>query len=126
MRLACELTYQNKLEMQLPYNLYFGDMVMQKLLYYPTVTREKYEYNSLGTDDGLKTHQGRITELLTSNRLTEDLDLPKIDPLADRFMICGNDAMLQELMQILDAKGFHKATSRTQGHYVIEQAFIEK
>ena len=125
-RLACELAYQNELEVQLPNNLYFGDLVMQKLLYYPTVTREKYEYNSLGTDDGLKTHQGRITELLTSNRLTEDLDLPKIDPLADRFMICGNDAMLQELMQILDGKGFQKATSRTQGHYVIEQAFIEK
>lgn len=77
MRLACELTYQNKLEMQLPYNLYFGDMVMQKLLYYPTVTREKYEYNSLGTNDGLKMHQARIAELLTSNRLTDDLDLPK-------------------------------------------------
>jgi ferredoxin--NADP+ reductase len=26
----------------------------------------------------------------------------------------------------LDEKGFSKATSRSQGHYVIEQAFIEK
>jgi ferredoxin--NADP+ reductase len=34
--------------------------------------------------------------------------------------------MLQDIMTILDAKGFSKATSRTQGHYVIEQAFIEK
>lgn len=41
-------------------------------------------------------------------------------------MICRNDAMPQELIQILDGKGFRKATSRTHGHYVIEPAFIEK
>ena len=90
------------------------------------MTRETYEYNSLKTIDGLRPHQGRITDLLESNQLSNHLGLANIDPQQDRFMICGNDGMLQDLMTILDEKGFSKATSRTQGHYVIEQAFIEK
>lgn len=40
-------------------------------------------------------------------------------------MICGNNAMLQQSMYILDSKGFYKATSGTQGNDVIEQVFIE-
>lgn len=125
-RVASELTYQQEIEHTLPNNPYFGDLVADKLLYYPTVTRQSYEYNSLRTPDGLKPHQGRITDLLTSHQLTEDLGLSQIDPQNDRFMICGNNGMLQDLMNILDDKGFSRATSRTQGHYVIEQAFIEK
>jgi ferredoxin--NADP+ reductase len=125
-RFVSELTYQQEIEHTLPNNPYFGELITQKLLYYPTVTRETYEYNSLKTLDGLRPHQGRITDLLQSNQLSEQLGLNNIDPQHDRFMICGNDGMLQDIMTILDAKGFSKATSRTQGHYVIEQAFIEK
>jgi ferredoxin--NADP+ reductase len=125
-RFSSELSYQSEIEYQLPNNPYFGDLVKEKLLYYPTVTREKYEYNSLNTGDGLKLHKGRITDLLTNNTLSQNLALPNIDPQCDRFMLCGNDAMLKDLMTILDDKGFAKATSRSLGHYVIEQAFIEK
>lgn len=125
-RIASELTYQREIEQTLPNNPYFGELVSDKLLYYPTVTRESYQYNSLKTVDGLRPHQGRITDLLQSNQLSETLGLANINPQDDRFMICGNDGMLQDLMTILNAKGFSKATSRTQGHYVIEQAFIEK
>jgi len=125
-RIASELTYQQEIEHTLPNNPYFGDLITQQLLYYPTVTRESYKYNSLKTFDGLRPHQGRITDLLQGNQLSEHLGLDNINPQHDRFMICGNDGMLQDLMTILDEKGFSKGTSRTQGHYVIEQAFIEK
>ena len=125
-RWASELAYQQEIEVSLPNNPFFGDLVQDKLLYYPTVTREPYQYNSLKTEDGLCTHEGRITDLLLSNKLTNDLNLADIDPENDRFMLCGNDAMLKDLAGILDAKGFMKANSRSQGHYVIEQAFIEK
>ena len=54
------------------------------------------------------------------------IGMPDINPEHDRFMLCGNDAMLQDLMAILNERGFTKATSRRQGDYVIEQAFIEK
>ncbi|TDF37581.1 ferredoxin--NADP reductase [Alteromonadaceae bacterium M269] len=125
-REVSELAYQQEIEHHLPDNEYFGDLVREKLLYYPTVTREHYQYNSLGVPDGLKAHQGRITTLLKGESFSTDLQLPKLDPEHDRFMLCGNNAMLQDIMTILNEKGFSKATSRSQGHYVIEQAFIEK
>ena len=125
-RTVSELAYQHEIEQVIPNNPYFGDLVKDKLVYYPTVTRESYEYNSLNRVDGLTRHQGRITDLLISNKLINDLQMEALSPGKDRFMLCGNDAMLKDLMEILNDMGFAKANSRSQGHYVIEQAFIEK
>ena len=118
-RWISELTYQELICESLPNNEYFGDLVKQKLLYYPSVTRELYHFNN-------EKRCGRITHLLLANKITQDLDLPSLNPETDRFMLCGNDGMLQDTMKILNDRGFNKATSRSQGHYVIEQAFIEK
>ncbi|WP_423187703.1 ferredoxin--NADP reductase [Alishewanella sp. d11] len=116
-RYVSELAYQQVICEQLPENEFFGDWVKEKLLYYPTVTREPFRQ---------PLHQQRITSLLTSSVFTEALGLPPLCPSRDRFMLCGNQAMLDDTMAILDAKGFRKATSRQQGDYVIEQAFLEK
>lgn len=118
-RWRSELAYQHEIEQLLPDNPYFGDEVRAKLIYYPTVTREDYVRNGVP-------HQGRITDLLDSGKLLVDIGMPALNPEHDRFMLCGNDAMLQQLMGMLDQRGFAKANSRTMGHYVIEQAFIEK
>lgn len=135
-RLQSELAYKDEIENDLPNNPYFGEEVRQKLIYYPIVTREDFSHLSVNksTDKNLKledeqnqqSHQTRITELLKSDRLVNQLGMPELNTSDDRFMICGNNDMLQELMQILNDRGFSKATSRTQGEYVIEQAFIEK
>lgn len=125
-RWISELAYQDKITDDIPNNEYFGDLVKDKLLYYPTVTREPYVFNSLNIENGEVPHEGRITTLIESGKLTQDLAMPDIDVENDRFMLCGNDAMLQDLMAMLDSMGFSKANSRRQGHYVIEQAFIEK
>lgn len=118
-RWRSELAYQHEIEQVLPDNPYFGEEVRAKLIYYPTVTREDYIRNGVP-------HQGRITDLLDSGKLLQDIGMPALNPEHDRFMLCGNDAMLQQLMDMLDQRGFVKANSRTMGHYVIEQAFIEK
>ncbi|WP_397471355.1 ferredoxin--NADP reductase [Rheinheimera sp.] len=118
-RWRSELAYQNEIEQVLPDNPYFGEEVRAKLIYYPTVTREDYVRSGVP-------HQGRITDLLDSGKLLQDIGMPALNPEHDRFMLCGNDAMLQQLMGMLDQRGFVKANSRTMGHYVIEQAFIEK
>ncbi|HBN90733.1 MAG: ferredoxin--NADP+ reductase [Rheinheimera aquimaris] len=118
-RWRSELAYQHEIEQVLPDNPYFGEEVRAKLIYYPTVTREDYVRNGVP-------HQGRITDLLDSGKLLQDIGMPALNPERDRFMLCGNDAMLQQLMGMLDQRGFVKANSRTMGHYVIEQAFIEK
>lgn len=125
-RWISELAYQDKITHDLPNNEYFGDLVKDKLLYYPSVTRESYRFNSLNIKYGEVPHEGRITDLIESGKLTRDLHMPDIKLEDDRFMLCGNDAMLQDLMAMLNQMGFSKANSRRQGHYVIEQAFIEK
>lgn len=125
-RYVSELAYKDEIENELPQNEYFGEEVRNKLLYYPTVTREDFEYQSAGEATNDKSHHTRITTLLTEGQLTKDLGMPDINVQDDRFMICGNNDMLQDLMHILDARGFSKANSRSQGEYVIEQAFIEK
>lgn len=116
-RYVSELAYQEQIQEQLPNNEFFGDWVQEKLIYYPTVTREEFMDAA---------HQQRITTLLESNTLTDQIGLPAINPEHDRFMLCGNNAMLDDIMAILNGRGFTKATSRKQGDYVIEQAFLEK
>lgn len=113
-RYVSELAYQERIENELPNNEYFGDIIREKLKYYPTVTREPYR------------NTGRLTDLLRNGKLTADLNLADIDPANDRFMLCGSPAMLDELTSMLDDLGFKEARGGHPGHYVIERAFVEK
>lgn len=108
-----ELAYQNLILHELPKNEFFGEEIQQKLLYYPTVTREAYR------------NQGRLTDLLASGKLMEDLNLPALNLEEDRFMICGSPGMLKDTCKILDEHGFQEARGGKLGHYVIERAFVE-
>ncbi len=113
-RYVSELAYQDRIENELPNNEYFGDIVRDKLIYYPTVTREEYR------------NTGRLTDLIRSGKLAADIGLEDIDPENDRFMLCGSPAMLDELTDMLDELGFKEARGGHAGHYVIERAFVEK
>ncbi|MFT5283268.1 MAG: ferredoxin--NADP+ reductase [Glaciecola sp.] len=59
-------------------------------------------------------HQQRITDFMTSGRLTNSIGMPAINPQDDRFMLCGNNDMLQYTMDLLNAAGFSKANSRNR------------
>lgn len=110
-----DLAYRDYIEQELPQHEYLGEMVREKLLYYPTVTREPFH------------HQGRLDELLASGKLSADLGLPPLDAANDRAMICGSPAMLSSLSQLLDSRGFEVSPRiGTPGDYVIERAFVEK
>lgn len=111
-RYTSELAYQEIIKQELPNNEFFGDDVKNKLIYYPSVTREEY------------VNTGRVTDLITSGKLTRDLGLPAINKENDRFMICGSTAMLKDSCEILDALGLEEARQGNQGHYVIERAFV--
>jgi ferredoxin/flavodoxin---NADP+ reductase len=114
-RQVSELAYSDYLKNELPTNEFFGDDVRAKLVYFPTVTREPY------------INRGRVTDLLDSGKLAEEVGLPPLNPATDRAMICGSPSMLADLRAILDARGF--AASRHTGHagdYVFERAFVEK
>ena len=114
-RYRSELAYHDAITRQLPYDEIFGEMVRKQLVYYPSVTREDY------------LHTGRITDLLRSGRMLEDLDLAPLDPAGDRLMLCGNPGMLEETRTILDERGFEISPRRGEpGDYVIERAFVER
>ncbi|AOJ68467.1 MULTISPECIES: ferredoxin--NADP reductase [Burkholderia] len=113
-RWKSELGYFDHITSELPENEYFGDLVRDKLIYYPTVTRETFE------------RQGRLTELIDSGKLFDDIGLPPFDSAVDRAMICGSPSMLADLVEILARRGFVEGTSHAPGDYVIERAFVEK
>jgi ferredoxin--NADP+ reductase len=112
-RQVSDLAYHDFLTEELPQHEYLGEEIRDKLLYYPTVTREPFRNN------------GRITTLLETGKLESDLGLPPIDPAQDRAMICGSIAMLEDISKLLDQRGFEISPSQgTQGDYVIERAFV--
>ncbi len=113
-RTVSELAYQDTILNELPNNEFFGEQVRDKLIYYPSVTREPFR------------NQGRITDLINSGKLFRDIGLPDIDPESDRFMICGSPSMLKDTCDLLNARGLKESRHGQQAHYVIERAFVEK
>jgi ferredoxin--NADP+ reductase len=114
-RKVSELAYEEYLTQTLPNDELFGEMMQGKFIYYPTVTREPYR------------NRGRLTDLVESGKLFEDIGLPPLDPAVDRAMICGSPTMLADTGRMLDARGFAISPHiGTPGDYVIERAFVEK
>lgn len=114
-RLVSELAYQDYLTKDLPNDEFIGDLVREKLIYYPTVTREPYK------------NRGRLTDLIESGKLFEDIGLPPLNPENDRGMICGSPSMLADTRAMLDKRGFVVSPGIGQlGDYVFERAFVEK
>ena len=114
-RYVSELAYADFIEQELPQNEFFGEAVRDKLIYYPTVTREPFR------------NQGRLTDLVESGKLFEDIGLPPLDPAVDRAMICGSAPMLKDSRAMLDKRGFRMSKRiGDPADYVIEHAFIEK
>lgn len=108
-----ELAYRELITEHLPNHEYLGELVREKLIYYPTVTREPFKNN------------GRLTDLLRIGKLPKDIGLQPLDPQRDRFMICGSPSMLKEICRFLDERGFSEARHGEAAHYVIERAFVE-
>ena len=110
-----DLAYKDFIENELPRNEFFGGEVKNKLIYYPTVTREAFK------------NEGRLTDLIKSGKLFKDIGLEKMNPANDREMICGSPEMLKDTQDLLDSMNF-KVSPRIgePGDYVIEHAFVEK
>lgn len=119
-RSAADLAYREFFEHGLPNHELLGDLVRDKLLYYPAVSREPFEYR--GQD-----HRGRITDMLADGRIASALGIEALDPAHDRAMICGSPAMLDDFRTLLDGRGFKVSPKIGQsGDYVFERAFVEK
>ncbi|TDR30735.1 ferredoxin--NADP reductase [Hydromonas duriensis] len=114
-RMVSELGYKDFIENELPANEFFGEEVRQKLIYYPTVTREPFK------------NQGRLTDLIKNGKLAQDIGLPQLNAAHDRVLICGSPSMLAESSQMLNDMGFVESPRMGEpGDYAIERAFVEK
>jgi ferredoxin/flavodoxin---NADP+ reductase len=113
-RQVSELAYGERLVAKLQDDELFGPLLAEKLTYYPTVTREPFR------------NRGRITDLITSKQIFNDIGQEPLNIEGDRIMMCGSPAMLEELRQMFDARGFSEGNHSEPGHFVIEKAFVER
>ena len=112
-REVADLNYREFLEHELAEDEILGELVAPKLRYYPTVTREEFKT------------QGRITDLITSGKIFEDLGVPPLDPAVDRFMLCGAPSFLADFKQLLLDRGYEEGSIASPGDFVLEKAFVE-
>jgi len=112
-RHVAELAYDAEITALSEHEL-LGEFAADKLLYYPTVTREAFR------------HQGRVTELLFSGRMPAELGLAPVDRTVDRVMLCGSPGLLADYNVWFEAGGWVEGNNTASGEYVIEKAFVEK
>jgi ferredoxin--NADP+ reductase len=112
-RQVSELAYGETITEVLPNHEFVGESVREQLIYYPTVTREPFR------------NRGRITDLMESGQLFDDIGLPPMDS-SDRFMLCGNPELLRDARAMLEQRGYEEGNHGEPGHFVIEKAFVER
>ncbi|MDO9581792.1 MAG: ferredoxin--NADP reductase [Desulfomicrobium sp.] len=111
-REVAELEYGRQLVESLKDDPLIGEMVGDKLLYYPTTTREPFP------------RMGRVTDNLSSGKVFADLGLPPMDPATDRAMVCGSLAFNVDVKAILEGFGLREGANSEPLEYVVEKAFV--
>ncbi len=112
-REVADLNYRDLLAHDLPNHELLGELLADKLIYYPTVTREPF------------VTQGRITDLIASGQIFKDIGLPPLDPARDRLMLCGGPSVLADLKALLLDRGYEEGSVANPGDFVLERAFVE-
>lgn len=80
---------------------------------YATTTREASPF------------MGRITDLMASGKVFDDLGVPAISPETDRGMICGSIDMLKDTKAALEGFGLVEGSNNRPDTYVVERAFVD-
>jgi ferredoxin--NADP+ reductase len=112
-RLGAELEYGNQLVAGLKEDPLVGETAPNQLIHYTSCTRDKHA------------REGRITKLIETGKLFEDLGVPPLDPEHDRVMICGSLGMLQDTKALCEKAGLGEGTRSKPAEYVVEKAFAE-
>lgn len=116
-REVAELTYSKETIAKIRSDELFAELIgeegLDKLVYYPTTTREE------------SPKMGRITDLLKSGEVFRDLGLPEgMSPEADRAMVCGSMGLNLDLKDILEGYGLREGANSEPAEYVVEKAFV--
>ncbi|MDR6662673.1 ferredoxin--NADP reductase [Tardiphaga sp. 20_F10_N6_6] len=113
-RQVSELAYGERLVAKLAEDELFGELMKDKFTYYPTVTREPFR------------NRGRITDLIASSQLFNDIGQGPLSIETDRIMLCGSPSMLEDLKIMFEERDFIEGSGSKPGHFVIEKAFVER
>ena len=111
-REVAELAYGQELVAAVREDPLVGEFVGDKLVYYPSVTREPFE------------RQGRITQLIDDGVLYQELGVPPLNPETDRVMICGSMEMLEDCKARCETAGLTEGSNARPAEFVIEKAFV--
>lgn len=111
-RSSAELDYGRELVEGLKDDPLIGEMVGDKLRYYPTTTREDFH------------RMGRITDNLSSGKVFADLGIPPMNRADDRAMVCGSLAFNIDVKAVLESFGLSEGANSDPQEYVVEKAFV--
>ncbi|MGV6850085.1 MAG: ferredoxin--NADP reductase [Marinibacterium sp.] len=112
-RTGAELAYGAALVDALPEDPLIGEIVGDKLRYYPTTTREASPI------------EGRISDHIRDGRIFDALGVPPWSAQTDRVMICGNLALNKDIMGLCETRGLSEGANSEPGHFVVEKAFLD-
>ncbi len=110
-RMVNELSYSQSIILECKNDELVKEFIGNKLLSYHSTTRDDYIFN------------GRITELILSNKLFNDLKINSISS-NDRFMFCGSMGLNSDLKKIMVEKNFREGANNHPGEFVLEKAFV--
>ena len=110
-RTTTELSYSKSVIQECNNDELVKEFINNKLVSYHSTTRDDYIVN------------GRITELILSNKLFNDLNINAISP-HDRFMFCGSMGLNNDLKKIMLQNNLREGANNHPGEFVLEKAFV--
>ncbi len=111
-REVAELQYGFELTDGLKDDPLVGDTAPDKFVHYTSCTREEY------------LNRGRITDLIESGKLFDDLGVPPLNPEEDRVMICGSMDMIRDTKALCEKAGLEEGSNAAPATFVVERAFV--
>ncbi|MFS4437574.1 ferredoxin--NADP reductase [Paracoccaceae bacterium GXU_MW_L88] len=111
-RNAADLDYSAHIVEKTKNDPLVGEFAAERLIYYPTTTRQE------------SPKMGRITDLMRSGAVFDELGIAPLSKEEDRIMICGSMALNHDVKDICEAAGLEEGANSKPGEFVLEKAFV--
>jgi len=110
-RTVKELQYSKEIIRECESDGLIKDFISNKLITYHSTTREDYM------------NKGRITDLITSEIIFDNLKIKKISS-DDRVMLCGSMGLNNDLKQILLNLNLNEGANNKPAEFILEKSFV--
>ncbi len=110
-RTVPELAYSQEIIDESNNDEIIKEFIENKLISYHSTTRENF------------TNNGRITELISTNKIFNDLKINSISS-DDRFMFCGSMGLNNDLKAIMVKHDLQEGANNNPAEFVLEKAFV--